>query len=42
MPDFAAPMNEGQLTAGASPLQAADAATRSGRVIRCVVALMLY
>src|ERR1700739_4543689 len=42
MPDFAASMNEGQLTAGASPLKAADAAARSRRVIRCVVALMLY
>jgi hypothetical protein len=35
-------MDEGQSPPGVSPLQAADAAARSRRVIRCVVALMLY
>ncbi len=42
MADIAAPMDEGQLPPAASPLQAADAAARSRRVIQCVVALMLY
>jgi len=42
VPDLAAPINEGPLPPAASPLQAADAAARSRRVIRCVVALMLY
>ncbi|HEV7987921.1 MAG TPA: MFS transporter, partial [Candidatus Binataceae bacterium] len=42
MPDIAAPMDEAQLPPGVSPLSEADAAARSRRVIRCVVALMLY
>jgi MFS family permease len=42
VPDIAAPMDEARLPPGASPLQAADAAARSRRVIRCVVALMFY
>jgi hypothetical protein len=42
VPDIPAPMDEARLPPGASPLQAADAAARSRRVIRCVVALMFY
>ncbi len=42
MPEIAAPVHEGQLPPGVSPLPEADAAARSRRVIRCVVALMLY
>ena len=42
MPDIAAPVDEGQPLQAASRLEAADAAARSRRVIRCVVALMLY
>jgi MFS transporter, putative metabolite:H+ symporter len=42
VPDIAAPIDESQPPPAVSPLKDADAAARSRRVIRCVVALMLY